>query len=148
MRHNVHAVLPSPFSTTVKAPEIGTGESLCVDVFAVSCYPGEQVTFWLRGKGDWLYCYAPAHWLGAGAATRRPPICPQHTGFTIDQPVLETIQVGGEKATALAVVDFLDSNELLWVLRFAGGRVEVMSHRYFDATPPEGGLRKLRATWV
>lgn len=145
MIHHVHAPLPKPFSATITAPEIGKGLPLPVTVLGVSCYPGCLVTFWVRGEGGWLYCDVPPHWLGGGKAKHA---CPKlHTGFTVDVPMVPEITYNELTWSVVALLDFMDANELFWVLR-RNGEVEVKPHRCFDATPPEGGLRKLRASWT
>lgn len=155
MIYSVHAPLPGPVNTRVTSPHIGEGKPLPVELVGVSCYPGEQVTFWVRGEGLWLYSYVPLEWLFCSNDRRQPwPVCPKHTGFTIDLPPVSGMTYGGVACTPLAVIDFLDNNELLWIVTQPGDQngvkttaVAVLPHRAFDHVPPAGGLRKCRETW-
>ena len=159
----IHAPLPTEFLGWVMGPEFGLGNARTCAIIGVSAYPGEQLTFWIRGgPGGWLYSYVPAHYLAlmcGGIADGRPDfftgaeckkvLCPaDHRGFVVDVPIQSEVKIAGKEYRALATVDFLNSNEVLWVLtRAADGAILVSSHRYFDAELPEGGLRKMRATW-
>ena len=160
MPATIHALLPQEHTGWVLGPELGEpGKPLTCAIVGVSCYPGEQVTFWIRGgPSGWLYSYVPAHYLAltlSGALARhgtpgRAMLVPAASkGFTVDTPIQSEVRIDGEEYKALAMIDFLNCNELFWVLaRARDGVIVVSTHRYFDAAPPPGGLRKMRQTWI
>lgn len=156
MKAHIHAKLPEEQIGWVHGPEFGDGAPQSCAIIGISCYPGCQLTFWIRGVGRWLYCDVPAHYLGlqlAGAGrqpeSRQVRVPAKSTGFVVDGPLDAEAPIGGVKHVEIAMVDFLEQNELLWVLaRPSDGAIIVSSHRYFDAARPEGGLRKMRQTWT
>lgn len=173
MKAHIHSRFPggAEHSAWVQGPEFGDGGLVACTVIGISCYPGEQVTFWIRGSvGKWLYAYVPAHYLAlhptatttgaemlaAGGIRPEPPIT-GHTplvprassGYVVDTPIVDMVKVAGFEYQALATIDFMEQNELLWVLaRKGSGAMLVSTHRKFDAAPLDGGLRKMRQTWT
>lgn len=140
--HTLHATI-DPIEAWVKCPEINWGKPTAITIIGVSCYKGERLTFWIEGVEEkWLYCYIPSDYLSTTNffTKQKEPLCKSYS-FIITPPIKK--QISSDKE-ALFMIDFLDENEIFWVV-LDKGSLKVESHR--DFVKPSIKLLKMRDVW-
>lgn len=136
-----------PIKAYVKCPEIANGSITLVNIIGISCYPNERVTFWIEGiHEEWLYSYIPSHYLAFDplyfGEMENEPTCKSYK-FVISEPIKKAVMKN--EAMALFMIDFLDENELYWVIKHKN-RLKVKPHREFNS--PLIDLKKMRKVWT
>ena len=137
-----------PISAHVSAPEINNGTLTSINIIGISCYHKEKVTFWIESSHEeWIYCYIPSHYISLdgkhfASEKNEEPLCKGYT-FVVTPPVKKNVMY--KKAETLLMLDFINDDEILWLIS-RNGALEVRTHRRFSEPSPN--LKKIRKVWT